>query len=419
MARAAGRDVGPSALDEPRTPVRLGWTSLLFLANLGLWFALITPIQLLLPQQAELLDAAAKETIFGLVAGAGALVAAVAAPLAGAASDRTSSRFGRRGPWAVGGAVTGGLGFLALAGAQDVPQMTAGWCLAQAGLNATLAALSAALPDRVPVLQRGRVAGVVGTTQILGTLVGTLVITTFIAGPAGGYLVCAAVVLACVLTFVLSTEDAVLPRSAAARQPLGAALRGLWVSPREHPDFAWAWGGHFLTQVGNALGVMYLLFFLTDVVRLPDPEGGLLIAMGIYAAAVVLGAVVTGTLSDRSGRRKPYIYLSVAVMAVASALLAVWQTWPGTMLAALLLGLGFGVYAAVGLALLTQVLPAASGRAKDLGILNISNSLPQVLAPVIATVVLTTPAGYRGLYALAAVLTLLAGVLLSRVRAVP
>jgi len=418
MAEVAGPIRGPDAISEPVIPVRLGWSVLLFVANLGLWFALLTPIQLLLPQQAELLDGAAKETVFGIVTGAGALVSAAAAPLAGMASDRTTSRFGRRRPWAVGGAVIGGIGFVMLAGAHDVVQMTLGWCVVQAGLNATLAALAAALPDRVPVLQRARVAGAVGTTQILGTLAGTLVITVLFAGPAGGYLTCAVVVIGCVLMFALSAPDEVLPRESVQARPFGVVIREMRVSPRAHPDFAWAWGGHFLTQVGNALGVMYLLFFLTDVVRLRDPEEGLLMAMGIYAAAVVLGAVVTGRLSDRSGRRKPYIYVSVLLMTGASALLAGWQSWPATVIAAFLLGLGFGVYGAVGLALLTQVLPSASARAKDLGIVNISNSLPQVLAPLVATVVLSTSVGYRGLYALAAVATLFAGLLLSRVRSV-
>ena len=41
-----------------------------------------------------------------------------------------------------------------------------------------------------------------------------------------------------------------------------------------------------------------------------------------------------------------------------------------------MLGVGFGAYWAVALAMLMQVLPAASGRAKDLGVVNIANSLP-------------------------------------------
>ncbi|WP_116042829.1 MFS transporter [Amycolatopsis palatopharyngis] len=403
---------------EPVSPVRSSWTCLLFLANVGLWFALITPIQVLLPKQAALLDAGDKELVFGAVTGVGAVVAAVVTPLAGMASDRTTSRFGRRHPWTVGGALAGSMGFVVLANAGDVVVMTLGWCLVQAGLNATLAALTAALPDRVPVLQRARVAGIVGITQIVGTLAGTVVITTLIVGIGGGYLACGVAVILGALLFAARTPDTVLPPTDAAAESFGAGLRGIWVSPRRHPDFAWAWAGHFCVQVGNALGVMYLLFFLTDVVRLPDPDAGLLIAMSLYAGAVLVGAVVTGALSDRSGRRKPYVVIAVLLMGGASVLLVIWQTWAVTMLAALTLGLGFGVYASVGLALLTQVLPAATARAKDLGIVNISNSLPQVIAPLVATLVLAHLGGYRSLYAASAVVTLAAGLLITRVRTV-
>ncbi|SFP88178.1 Major Facilitator Superfamily protein [Amycolatopsis arida] len=403
----------------PVTPVRGGWISLLFLANVGLWFALITPIQVLLPKQAALLAAADKELVFGIVTGVGALVAAAATPLAGLASDRTTSRFGRRHPWTLGGAVTGSAGFVVLANAPNIAVMTLGWCLVQGGLNATLAALTAALPDHVPLRQRASVAGVVGVTQVAGILVGTVVVTTLLAGVGAGYLACAVAVVAGAVAFTTGTADVVLPWPLRPDERLGDALRGLWVSPRRHPDFAWAWLGHFCTQVGNALGVMYLLFFLTDVVRLPDPDGGLLVAMLLYAAAVVVGATVTGRLSDRAGRRKPYVYVAVVLMGAAAALLVVWPTWPMTMAAAVVLGLGFGVYAAVGLALLTQVLPAASARAKDLGIVNIANSLPQVITPLIATLVLAHLGGYAALYATSAVVTLAVGALISRVRSVP
>jgi MFS family permease len=140
--------------------------------------------------------------------------------------------------------------------------------------------------------------------------------------------------------------------------------------------------------------------------------------MGLYGAALVVGAVVFGSMSDRTGKRKPFVYLAVVVMAVAALLLVVWQTWTAALIAAPLLGVGFGVYMAVALALLTQVLPAAADRAKDLGVVNIANALPQVVAPLLTTIVLANLGGYRGLFAVSALATLLAGFLVSRVRSV-
>ncbi|NKQ53373.1 MFS transporter [Amycolatopsis sp. K13G38] len=408
----------PAALAEPTVRVRGGWTTLLFLANIGLWLGIYAPIQVLLPEQAELLDAANKELVFGVVTGVGAIVSLFANPLVGLASDRTRSRFGRRHPWTMLGAVIGAAGLVVLALAGNVVVMTVGWCLVQAGLNGMLATLTSAVPDRVPVEQRATIGGLVGISQMLGTVLGAVVVTVLITDLAGGYVACAVVVVAGAAVFVLRTPDLALPKEWRPSNRWRDMLAELWVSPREHPDFLWAWGCHFLINLGNALGTFFLLFFLKDAVHYPDPDTGLLIMMGLYGVALVIGGVTVGALSDRSGRRKPYVLFAVLVMAAAAFVLTAWQTWPAALAASPLLGVGFGAYWAVALAILTQVLPAAQDRAKDLGVVNIANLLPQVIAPLAATVILSNLGGYRSLFAAAGIATLAAGTLMARVRTV-
>jgi MFS family permease len=408
----------PAALAEPTTPVRKGWMSLLFFANIGLWLGIYAPIQVLLPKQAELLDAANKELTFGLVTGIGAIVSLVANPMIGLLSDRTGSRFGRRHPWTVAGAALGAVGLVVLASAGNIAGMVLGWCLVSAGLNGMLATLTAAIPDRVPVKQRAQIGGLVGISQMLGTVLGAVLVTVVVSSLPGGYLVCAAVVVVGAVAFVLCTPDAALP---AAFRPAGKVreiLANLWISPRAHPDFAWAWCCHFMIMLGNALGTLFLLFFLRDAVHYPDPDTGLLVMMGLYGVALTLGALIVGHFSDGSGRRKPYVLAAVAVMALAGLVLTFWQSWPAALVASPLLGVGFGAYMAVALAILTQVLPAAADRAKDLGVVNIANSLPQVVAPLASTVILAQLGGYRALFAASAIATLVAGVLITRVRSV-
>jgi MFS family permease len=173
-----------------------------------------------------------------------------------------------------------------------------------------------------------------------------------------------------------------------------------------------------MINLGNAFGTLYLLFFLKDAVHYEDPDTGLLIMMGLYGVALVIGAVLAGHFSDKSGRRKPYVLAASGVMALAALLLVIWQSWPVALAASPLLGVGFGAYMAVALAMLTQVLPTAQDRAKDLGVINIANSLPQVVAPLLTPLVLAYLGGYSGLFAASAVATLLAAVLVLRVKAV-
>ncbi|BCJ60956.1 hypothetical protein Jiend_43780 [Micromonospora endophytica] len=236
-------------------------------------------------------------------------------------------------------------------------------------------------------------------------------------GTAAGYLAIAVAILLLAVPFALRTTDDPLPRT---HQPaLRGLVRTMWVSPRQHPDFGWAWITRFLVQLGNALGTLYLLYFLTDEVRVADPEGGLLVLILVYTAGLMATTVVAGRLSDRSGKRKVYVIASGVVIALAALLLAIAPTWPVAVVAALLLGAGYGVYLSVDAALITQVLPRATDRAKDLGVINIANSAPQVLGPAISAPIVVYLGGYPTLYATTAAVTLLGSVLVLKIRSVP
>ena len=125
-------------------------------------------------------------------------------------------------------------------------------------------------------------------------------------------------------------------------------------------------------------------------------------------------------ISDRTGRRKlPVIGLRAGHGGCAAVMLALWPIVAGAIAAAAILGLGFGVYLSVDQALVTQVLPSAAGRAKDLGIINIANSGPQVLAPAIAAPLVSQLGGYPSLYLTVAVVVVTGSVLVKRIRSVP
>jgi MFS family permease len=133
---------------------------------------------------------------------------------------------------------------------------------------------------------------------------------------------------------------------------------------------------------------------------------------------VILTSVLGGRLSDRMGRRKPLVITSSVVIAVASLILGFAPTWAGALLGATVLGIGFGAYLAVDFALITQVIPAAFDRGRDLGVINIANSLPQVIAPAIAYPFVAFWGGYISLYVAAAIIGLLGAVFVVKIKSV-
>jgi MFS family permease len=413
------------ALAEPTAPVGARFVGSYSLAFLGLWMAFLAPLQVLLAEQMEAIAPLHKEAALGWVTGAGALVALLANPLCGAWSDRTTSRWGRRRPWSVLGALLGALALTMLGRQRDIAGVLLWWCVAQFALNALLAALMAELPDQVPVAQRARCSAWTGITQPLGEVVGTVLVTAVVSGISKGYLVVALALLACVSPFLLLVGNARLRPEQRPPWRWREFLRGFWIDPRAHPDFARTWCMRFLVQLGSALGTLYLLYFLRDAIGFEQlfpgrtAEDGLLALVLAYTAGVVAGAFASGVASDRSGKRRRNIVTGSALMAVAAALLALWPVWPVAVVAAATLGLGYGIYIAVEQALVSQVLPAASGRGKDLGVLNVANSAPQVLGPALAALLVTRLGGYPALYLATAVVTMAGGLLALRVRSVP
>ncbi|MFJ3229834.1 MFS transporter [Streptomyces sp. NPDC086787] len=415
-----GARPAPAALAEPLQPVGRGWTAALSLANGAIWVGWFGPLQILLAGQAERFAPGvgmSKEAVLAWVTGAGAAVSLVANPVFGALSDRTTSRRGRRTPWIVAGAAGGALSLVLLAGAGGLWTMVVGWCLVQLTLNAAFAAVTAAVPDRVPRLQRGAVGGWLGAAQILGVVGGTG-LATAAGGTGAGYAACAVSTVLGVLPYVVCHKDLRLAAEDRPTRDLRAFLAGFWLSPRRYPDLGWAWLTRFLINLSNSLVLLYLFYYLRDGIGYPDPDKGVLILTAVNALALLCTVVAGGRWSDRSGRRKPFVIWSGALMAIATALLSGWQTWPGAVVASAVLGIGFGVFTSVDFALMTDVLPTALNRGKDLGVINVANALPQVAAPALAAPLVTYLGGYRVLYLTAAAIGLAGAGLVGRIRGV-
>jgi MFS family permease len=404
------------ATSDPTVRVPVAWTTRFTLLWLGFWMAWLVPIQLVLPNQFDAVDAAHKVRDFGITNGAAGAVALIALPLFGALCDRTTSRFGRRRVWMAAGVLVFAAA-LAVTGLQDSwTGVMICWLFASLGFSMASAGLFAAVADQVPIAQRGIISGAIFGPQALGLLVGLVILTQVVTSNAGGYVVLTVFLLILSLPFVLRYREALVARS---RAPL--SLRGLaaamWVSPRRYPDFAWAFGGRVAVNIGNALGTTYLLYFFQHL-HLHDPDNALLITTAIYLVFTLLTTYGGGTLSDRTGRRRVFVVVASVLQAIAALLLVAWPSFEAALIAAAFLGAGYGASLSVDQALVTQVLPDAESRAKDLGIMNIGNNVPQSLAPLAAALIIDQLGGYRVLFGAAGVFTIIGAVMVYRIKSV-
>lgn len=419
-------DVQVEALAEPERNVRGLFMAGLALANLGIMVAFFAPLQNLLPRMSEQISGpTGKEAALAIVTGVGVIGSVIGNPLAGALSDRTTSRWGRRRPWMLGGSLLGFVGLILLPNMNTIWSLTIAWLAVQFAVNAAYAGLTATIPDQVPVRQRGVASGLVGLAQALGPVIGVGLVTFVVVSLVGGSYLTAVLFVVCVLPFLFILKDPQLPEDQKPPFHLGEFIRSFWVSPKEHPDFGWAWLARFLVSLSVAMATLYLLFFLTDHLGFDDEAAGQrqTVLLALYAGGTMLTAVIGGYISDRMGKRKMFVIIASFIMAISGIILAFvpddQSGWSLTMIAALILGIGYGWYLAVDQALITQVLPTAGDRAKDLGVINIANSMPQVLAPVLAAPLVTVLGGYTSLYLATAVITVLGAIAIIPIKSVP
>ncbi|MET9397120.1 MFS transporter [Kitasatospora sp. NPDC002965] len=399
----------------PNEPVSRAWITLFGLVWFGYWAASLVPLQLLLPQQLEIIDPVSKVHSFAVVNALAGLVSLFALPVCGALCDRSRSRFGRRRLWLAGGALSFAAGLIITGEQTTVTAVALAWSAGMLGLSAATAGLTAMIADHVPVSQRGVVSSVIYGPQALGVVVGIALVVAFALSPARGYLVVAALLVTCTAPFLARFRDTscISEPALSLRTLLGSMGRSL-----RNRDFAWAFGGRFLVNLANSLGVCYTLYFLTDDLKVPDPAGSLLACTALYLVAGILASSVSGVLSDRLLRRRIFVALAALLQAASGFLLAVFPGLGVALVASAVMGAGFGAYMAVDQALITQVLPRAESRAQDLGIMNIGTLVPPSLAPLIASFIIASDGGYPLLFSCVGVAATAGVLLVYRVRSV-
>jgi MFS family permease len=275
--------------------------------------------------------------------------------------------------------------------------------MAAVAYNSMQPAMTTLIADRFAPEVRGGISGIVGAGMTAGLTAGT-VVAGYLAGDAmlAYGLFAAAIAVSCLAFIALNRE----PSSAAMpRRPIawGEFLRGFWISPREHPDFAWAFLSRFTIYMGYQAVAAYLLYILRDYIRLSDGASNIAIAnMAIVTLiCLVASSLLSGWWSDRIQRRKPFVVAGSLIMGCAMIAPLALPSMSGMWIYAAVIGVGYGMFMSIDIALMTQVLPqsALGDEGRDLGVLTTAVNIPQILSPVMAAALLGATGGdYRVIF---------------------
>lgn len=409
----------PSSLDLSISKAPRAYVIGMPIASAGLWMAVLAPaIVVLAIKVSEITTPDTRAGALSLVAGVGAVVALLANPFFGRLSDRTTSRFGMRKPWIIGGSLTGLIALFFLGSATGVPGVLVAWIFAQLGFNAALAALVATLPDQAAPSERGRLSGLIGMTLSVG-----LVAAAFFAQLFDNALQMAVVPgvvgTALAIGFAFTFKDRVLTEKPAPLS-LKEILGSFYFNPRTYPGLGWAWLTKFMVYVGYCAALLYLPYFFTDQLHVAPSQVTTLVfqATLISSAGTVLTSVAGGWLSDRIGKRKGMVIASALIIMVGLIVIATSSTTDQVLVGQAIAGLGLGCFGAVDVALIADLLPGTqSENAKTFGVFNIAQALPQSLVPAVAFPVIAL-GGYPALFLGGAVVGIIGAILVTRIKGV-
>lgn len=381
----------PPRFEPASRPVPKSTVLLLMLATFGGTMAMVLPMAYSLTVKIDEL-APNRIDLLGCTLGLGAAATLLLAPLTGVLSDRTRSRLGRRRPFILLGLVLGIASTPVMILAQSHLVLTLGWMLSTVGWGTAVASIGNWQADLLPASQRGKVTGLVVMAGQTAPVFGLMAVGMVRDDTRLVLLIPVLVGVLFVGAFIAFAPEA----NSRGFKPAGPlSLRHLASSyvfhPRRTPDFSWTWLGRFLFFMGLSLTASFTVYFYALRLEIPISQVANILAItsALNLLSAFIGSMLTGWLSDRIGRRRPFLLLAGLVYAAGSVISAFAYEIGPLVLGTLTASLGIAIFTAVGGALVLDVLPNRDTEAgRYMAITTFSQKIPAVLAPLTAPLLL-------------------------------
>lgn len=362
--------------------------------------AYIPLLTVLLPARVAALAGADAVGWLAYIAFCGAVAASLGNIAAGLLSDVLKQR---RWPALAGLAVYAALTPL-FAAAQTLPQLLiliVGWQLA---LNLLLAPLAAWAGDCVPDHQKGLLGGLLAFAPATGAAAGALVTLPALAGLELRLILVVGLVAAAALPVLLLGRPRQMPELLAETAPPPP--------PRQPGSVARMWLARLLVQIAEATLFAYLYLWLRGVDARFDEAAVARLVMVMLALGIPASLLV-GRWSDRRGEPIAPLRWGAAVSAVGLIAMALSEDVVLALAGYCLFTLATGVFLSLHSAQVLRVLPRPARRGRDLGIFNLTNTVPSLVMPWLA-IALIPRLGYTALFWVLAGLALIAPLILPR-----
>lgn len=415
----AADDIAPDTGRPLTTIHKIRFAAGLIIFNI-LWMTAGTAAsQVLLPNRFTNLDIGQPEAVLATMNSVSIVFALIANVVFGAVSDSTRSRFGKRTPWIPIGGIIAGASYYMTSIATSLLGIVAWWSVLQVGLNIMIAPCVAILSDRIPVKIRGTLSAFYGVGQILGQSLGALVGARFVTDDRTGFIIGTIIwLLTGFITVVIIPREKSSLDGAKEQLSLHKIAAQFRPPTKNARDFYLALIGRMCLIFGYNMIMAYQLYVCMNHIGLDNKNAANVVAEMATITMVVslFTSLISGPISDKSGRRKLPIAIASLVIAAGFAIPWLAPTSMSMLIMAGVVGLGYGIYMAVDQALNVDVLPDRNEAGKDLGILNLANTLGQVVAPIVTSSLVIVTGSYASIFPVAIAAVIVGAVVIMFIR---
>jgi MFS family permease len=384
-----------------------GFLLLYAIANAGGVIGFLPLLTLLLPMKIEAVAGDGRIGVITATVIAGSTAAGLSNILFGWLSDRSVARGGGRRRWVAGGLVATAISYACIAVAPTAGGIILATVLFQGSLNAMLNPLVAIMADEIPDAQKGLTGGLNALANPVASAVLAILVSMSSLGESSRLAIVVIAIAGCV-TPLLTTRSRAVP---IVDQPRAAVIT-------LRRDLIAAWASRLLVQIAGVVLQLYLLYYFESIAPNAPNDSlaahiGHLLTISFVVALPI--AVLVGRLSDRIDRRKPFLLAAAILAALGLFGMALATDWTGAAIAFGIYSVGSGIFLPLQAAFSMQLLPDPHHRGRDLGLLNLTNTLPSLLGPLL-TWSLATPRDFRTLMLTLVALTLCGGLAILAVR---
>lgn len=379
---------------------------------------------LFLPALIQKIDAPHKVALVAMFSTVGMICAAIANMVAGALSDNTHSRFGKRAPWIIGGAFCFMLAMIGASLCYSIPALLIAWMIGQIALNFIVAPMVAWL-DFAPKDGKATASSAYGGLGMaLGNngfnVVGAMFLSRFRLGfVLFGIFTLIGTTIAVLIVHEPSNLDEISDKPKKKKKKLSwreiAKVFPRWSIGR---DYYLALIGKLFQGVGNFAITGYLLYIMTDFLkRGSQTQSSIQLINGIMLAFGILMGFLAGPVADKLKILKFPVGCSTIFLAIAALAMFFFRNTTGIIIYAFFAGLGMGLWNALDNLLNLEVIPDKNRVAFFLGVYNLGNTITQAIAPVIAGAVISLW-GYSSVFGVSFIFALIGGICMLSIKSV-